>query len=71
MEETTKDFDCVEMKRSGAEKVRRETCAMTPEEELAYWQHGTEELRSQQGSLRINSGPFPGDSRPKQLSDLP
>ena len=70
MEKTTKDFDCVEMKRRGAERVHRETSAMTTEEELAYWQRGTEELRSQQGSLRINGRPVPDYSRPEQLGDL-
>jgi len=48
----TKTFDCVEMKRKGAEKVRQETAGMTPEQELAYWQRGTEELRSLQRSRR-------------------
>jgi hypothetical protein len=70
MEKTTKDFDCVEMKRRCAVSVHRETSAMTPEEELAYWQRGTEELRGQKESLRINGGPVPSYSRSEQLSDL-
>jgi hypothetical protein len=70
MEKKTKDFDCVEMKRRGAERVHRETSALTPEEELAYWQRGTEELRGQQESLRINGGPVPSYSRPEQLGNL-
>lgn len=48
----TKTFDCVEMKRKGAEKVQGEIAGMTLEEELAYWQRGTEELRAMQESRR-------------------
>lgn len=44
----TKTFDCVEMKRKGAEKVQQEIAGMTIEQELAYWQHGTDELRTLQ-----------------------
>lgn len=44
----TKTFDCVEMKRQGAEKVQQELAGMTLEEEIAFWQRGTEELRQQQ-----------------------
>jgi hypothetical protein len=32
-----KAFDCVEMQHRGAEKTRRLTAGMTPEEELAFW----------------------------------
>jgi len=48
----TKTFDCVEMKRRGAEKVQEEIAGMTPAQELAYWQRGTEELRALQESRR-------------------
>ncbi len=49
----TKTFDCVEMKRHGAEKVQRNLAGLTTAEELAYWQTGTEELqRKQQEVLR-------------------
>ena len=48
----TKIFDCVEMKRQGAEKVQQELAGMTweeeMEEEIAFWQRGTEELRQRQ-----------------------
>ncbi len=33
-----KDFDCVEMKRKGSERILAETQGMTPEEELRYWE---------------------------------
>lgn len=42
----TKAFDCVEMMHQGAERVQDQTAGMTLEEELAYWQRGTEELRA-------------------------
>ena len=48
----TKTFDCVEMKRRGAEKVRRATQGMTREEELAFWSRGTAELLEEQKALR-------------------
>ena len=46
-----KKFDCVEMKRKGAERVMERTKGMTREEELAYWKKGTEELRKLQQQL--------------------
>jgi len=52
METRTKTFDCVEMKRRGAEAVRRATQGMTREEELTYWQRGTAELVEMQKKLR-------------------
>jgi len=40
-----KTFDCVEMKRRGAEKVRAQIENMTPQEELEFWRRQTDELR--------------------------
>ena len=51
-----KTFDCVEMKRRGAEKVRRATQGMTREEELAFWVRGTAELMEVQKALRQGKG---------------
>ena len=48
----TKRFDCVEMKRRGAEKVQHATQGMTREEELAFWSRGTAELLKEQKALR-------------------
>lgn len=50
---TKKIFDCVEMKHRGAEEVQKTLAGMTLEEELAYWQSGTEELRQRQQKLRL------------------
>ena len=52
MKTRKKTFDCVEMKRRGAEAVRRATQGMTREEELAYWQRGAAELVELQKKLR-------------------
>lgn len=49
-----KTFDCVEMKRRGAEEVQQLLASMTAEEELAYWQRGTEELQQRQQELRLS-----------------
>ena len=50
---TKKTFDCVEMKHRGAEEVQKTLAGMTPEEELAYWQSGTKDLRRRQEELRL------------------
>ena len=47
-----KAFDCVEIKRKGAEKVRQESAGMSLNEELDCWRRGTEELRALQESMR-------------------
>ena len=52
METKTKTFDCVAMKRKGAEQVLRETRGMTREEELAYWARGTEQLLARRKALQ-------------------
>jgi len=49
----TKTFDCVAMKRRGAEVVQQDLAGLTPEEELAYWQSGTEELQQRQRDLGL------------------
>ncbi len=40
-----KKFDCVEMKRRGAEKVCEAIQGMTLDEEVAYWRKRTKEAR--------------------------
>lgn len=44
----TKDFDCVQMKRHGAEIIFEEIKNMTLEEQLEYWKKGTEQLQKEQ-----------------------
>lgn len=48
----TKTFDCVEMKRRGAELVRRQLKGKTFDEQLEYWQKGTDRLRKLQRQAR-------------------
>lgn len=59
-----KSFDCVEMKRRGAEKIREKLQGMTREEELAYWARGTEELLDLQRRLRSTEGRSESRSEP-------
>lgn len=46
-----KDFDCVEMKRKGAEFVRAETAGMTREQQIAYWKRRSDEYRKTSNAL--------------------
>ena len=48
----TKTFDCVQMKRDGAELVRKQLEGKSFEEQLEYWRKGTEELRELQAQVR-------------------
>lgn len=56
-----KAFDCVEMKRRGAEYVYSITKDMTVEEEVEYWRKRSEEFMRQQERLRTQRPP---DSTP-------
>jgi len=40
-----KDFDCVEMKRRGAEKVAEQTKNMSRQQELEFWRQQTQAMR--------------------------
>ena len=44
----TKIFDCVEMKRRGAELVQKQLEGKSLAQKLEYWQKGTEELKKLQ-----------------------
>lgn len=48
-----KEFDCVEMKRRGAEKLQKKLAGLTVEDELKFWKKRTNELRKEQQTLRI------------------
>ena len=58
------------MKRQGAEKVQQELAGMTLEEEVAFWQSGTEELRQRQRQAwavgEIETMPLPEQDAPKR-----
>ena len=51
----TKKFDCVQMKRLGAAKVREQTAALTKEQELAFWRERSSQLRQRQAALRVHT----------------
>jgi hypothetical protein len=46
-----KKFDCVEMKRRGAELLRQRLAGMTLEEEIEYWRKQSEEFQRAQNRL--------------------
>ena len=47
-----KTFDCVTMKRRGAEKIYEQIAGMTTEQELAFWQQRTDILKQRQHVVR-------------------
>jgi hypothetical protein len=49
---TKKTFDCVKMKRRGAERIYKQIVNMTLEEQLAFWQERTELLRKRQQTVK-------------------
>lgn len=49
----TKKFDCVQMKRQGAAKVREQTAILTREQELRFWQERSQSLRQRQEALKM------------------
>jgi len=49
----TKKFDCVQMKRQGAAKVREQTATFTREQELRFWQERSQVLRQRQEALKV------------------
>lgn len=40
-----KPFDCVDMKRQGAQRVQKQLEGKTVKQQLEYWASGTKELR--------------------------
>mgnify|MGYP001271655668 CR=1 FL=1 len=53
---TRKTFDCILMKRQGAERVMKQLEGKSVQEQLEYWQTGTEDLRILQQRLRATGG---------------
>lgn len=47
----TKQFDCVEMKRRGAENIYKATKSLTEVEEVSYWAQRMKRLRQHQQML--------------------
>ncbi len=53
---TTREPECVILKRRGAEHVAQLLSGKSKQEELEFWDKRTESLRSQQKSERSGSG---------------
>jgi len=45
MKTTDKEFDCIAAKREGSLRIYEETKDLTLEEEIAYWNERTKEMR--------------------------
>lgn len=52
METKNKTLKAVDMKRRGAEIIFRQTAALTPEQELAFWQQRTGALLRRQAKVK-------------------
>ncbi len=50
--EKTKKFDCIALKRRGAEKIYKRLAKMSQEEQLAFWQARTLALRQRRQQLK-------------------
>jgi len=46
-----KEFDCVEMKRKGAEILQKKLACLSLDEELRFWQERNKALREEQTRL--------------------
>jgi hypothetical protein len=55
-----KTFDCVEMKRRGAELVRQRLAGMTLEQEIEYWRLRSEQFEQDQQRLRVQAAASTG-----------
>ena len=47
-----KNFDCVDMKHKGAEKVQAMLASMTLDEQVAYWEQRGKEQKEQQAAIK-------------------
>ena len=52
---TKKTFDCVEMKREGARRLRERLAGMTRQQQLDFWRERTGALRRRAQAVRENS----------------
>ena len=49
-----KSFDCVEMKRKGAEIVQQKVASLSPDQQLEFWREGSAALRRQMKAVVIS-----------------
>ena len=59
-----KTFDCIEMKREGAKRLRARLQKMTRAEQLAFWRERTDALRRRAYGVREKSPHGESASRP-------
>ena len=52
-----KSFDCVEMKRKGAEAVYQKVASLSKEQQLEYWRQGSVSLKAQKQSVGKRNEP--------------
>lgn len=52
-----KSFDCIQMKRQGAELVRKQLEGKSFDEQLEYWRKGTEESKKLQAQAKEKDNP--------------
>jgi hypothetical protein len=53
-----KSFDCVEMKRKGAEAVYLNVASLTKEQQLEYWRQGSATLKAQKQEADRKNAPL-------------
>lgn len=56
MTKTTKTFDCVRMKRQGAERLRQRLAGLTEQQQLDYWRQRNAQFQRDQAALLRNRG---------------
>ena len=49
---TRKTFNCVEVKRRGAEIIYKQIATLTPKEQLIFWQKRNELLKKRQKKIK-------------------
>ena len=49
---TKKTFNCVEVKRRGAEIIHKQIATLTPKEQLIFWQKRNELLKKRQKKIK-------------------
>lgn len=59
----SKSFDCIEMKRKGAEKIYQEVAALSFEQQLEYWRKGSASLKQQMNQMDEVIREFDGSRR--------
>jgi hypothetical protein len=65
-----KSFDCVEMKRKGAEAIYQKVSSLSLEQQLEYWRKGSDSLRQQIKPAKEADGEL-GAARPRPWPTTP